>query len=741
MFLSDEPGDAGYNYFFREEYFYHVVRDMLGSGISRIFIEQLRLALLIRRDPLALDVATACGYSTKATGRTIRARLNKLPYFTDGRVNDLFFIDYYRQFLSRFETKEEIARLSLSSGRDTTVTTEYTLQSIMHILKNNASAQFLYDHGVDIADLNYSDQHVQYISLDHIGDVTISPYYIEYFYRCSRCKVTSMHTSVLTSTKCPTRDCGGTLRRKEEKDTHTVVYTSYAAHGDVRNYVVSLVDIPDGVFNAAVVVCRDDRGSGYYLFIVAVDTPKQGYVGVVACDNPHMVWNLVDRIDGVHQSRTGFHIDGMDYYKAAFIFMVVANAAGMRTYNILAAGNSKYRSMVPKWYSATLSRLWTYHNVDAIKSHVVKGSIDVIGINGQKMEVHIPGMFARNELAVLDGWEPGMNNSTIRMIKRSVGSDSIPSVSGSNLPNRTNVVVVADTYEKRWIETQGMFDLSDFALLFHINGNDQVAHFDGSFDDVKFDIYSSDLRGYIRACAKIDVTVTPANMDRARELVDSLVDDDRFRSFDRMLSVVNTLCISAMLCRRDHIIKSDFVFVGDLLSLTCRPVRCAGFKRDSVVVDVDQMSKSMLRKSVDDFINMKFDQYGVYNRDKDGWEQNIANVVSDLSHVFGFTADEASECVRVHVLASRHGNIFDAIVMSPEKREYFTRDIVGNISISELMDIIVYEFGRKKKIPKTAFSDLSDRGVRIGDINNCMVELRKKGWVESSEHNFKWIKP
>lgn len=712
MFLNDEPGDASYNYFFSADYFPHVIRDMFGTLIVNPFGEQLRLSLLIRKYPTVVDVSVACGRSISTAG-LLRSRLNKTPYFTNGVINDLFFIDYYRQCIKRFDMKDEVARLSvLPADREMVVTTAHTRDLIDRILAVDHAAQFIFDESAEIGDVDYTKQNVQYTRLSSAGSSSPTPHFIDYCYRCKKCKTVVRYKARPKSIRCMRKLCDGVVERDESNDKPMVVYVSSALHGAKHVPIISLVEIPRGEFDAAVVV-RFDSHNNYYFFVVSINT--HATTDIVACGTRHhMVWRLIELIDGVYQAQTGSHITGLDYYKASIVLMAVANAAGIK-YNILVTGNSPCRAIVPQLYLNTVSCLCSYVSIDDITVDVVKGISTVIDIHGQKIAVHDGGLFAANEFVIVDGCESKRNNVSTRAVKRLIGS------------NQSNIVAVVDTHRKRWIETQKLFDVSDFALVFHINHDGFRAY------NEAISSYSSNIHQYIKQCAEIDVSINSDMMKQVHKLAkDLMLDDSRFG--DRTSAIVDTLRISAMMCGRGHLIKLDFVFVRALFNLTCRPVCCSMFDRFHII---DRVDKQEYEKSINDFIDTKAHMYSIFGDGRDQFESSVELIVSELATAFDIRKSTAVDFVRAYISSSKDSNPFDVVAMLPSQCEYFPFDIDD---VSDLFGFFVLEFGRKKKIPKSAFSDLSDRGVDIRRINNCLVELKMKGWIEISDDDYVWIK-
>ena len=400
------PGDAEYRQRMSEEYFMRIVPKMFAhNGRQNIrFVKLLREAILINQFPAIADIFKNSEYADS----TIYSRsftLKKLPYFTDGSLNKFFYNEYYRYWAEFYDMKENMDVSVVDSGvlDEIEINALYSYNDILGVLKNNADIKFVFPENVEPAQLNYTNNAVQYVQFNHIGTNTSVPYPINFYYKCNRCGGVQRFDEVPKSKKCPLAECGGVLVRDTEKDLITRVYASQVASDG--NYIpaISLVEIPNGEFTAATLICRDAKNINYYVFILAVEEKKYESTQLEIRMNTHAVWQLIDIIDDIHESRMGFHIDGMDWYKAGILMSVIANAVNFTSYNVLIAGKSGgAKTATPKWYYNTVSMMCKVQDVISVSMPGLVGASSVINVNNRNIQINEPGLLARNEFVVLD---------------------------------------------------------------------------------------------------------------------------------------------------------------------------------------------------------------------------------------------------------------------------------------------------------------------------------------------------
>lgn len=442
------PGDAEYRLRMGEEYFMHIVPKMFAQGgrQNKKFVGLLREAILVNQYPALEDVFKSSGYA-KTTVYSRIFMLKKLPYFTDGVLNKLFYNDYYRYLDTVYDMKETMEISVEDSGvlDEIEINALYTHKDILNVLKNNADIKFVFPSGVESSNLNYTENKVQYVQFNHIGSNTSVPYPINFYYKCQRCGGVQRFDIIPKSKKCPLAECGGVLIRDEDKDLVARVYASQVTVDGSDIPAISLVEIPNGEFTAATLMCRDSKNINYYVFILAVEERVYESTQLDICSGEHAVWQIVDKIDGIHQERANYHISGMDYYKAAILMAAVANASGFKSYNILIAGKSGgAKTATPRWYHNTVSLMCKVQDVVSLSLPGVMGSTSMISVNNRNIQIREPGLLTRYEHVVLDELYNKVDDSLMGKLK---GALSTPTISKEVHGNRTesdkNASVVA----------------------------------------------------------------------------------------------------------------------------------------------------------------------------------------------------------------------------------------------------------------------------------------------------------
>lgn len=433
------PGDAEYRLRMDEEYFMHIVPKMLAQGGRQNikFVKLLREAILVNQYPALEDVFKNSGYA-KSTIYSRTFMLKKLQYFTDGVLNKLFYNDYYRYLDTVYNMKEtmDISVEDSSVLDEIEINALYTHKDILNVLKNNADIRFKFPSGVEFSNLNYTDYKVQYVQFNHIGTNTPVPYPINFYYKCNRCGGVQRFDEIPNKNKkCPLAECGGVLIRDEIKDLVAMVYASQVTVDGRDIPAISLVEIPNGEFTAATLMCRDTKNINYYVFILAVEEKVYESTQLDICSGEHAVWQLIDIIDNIHQERANYHIDGMDYYKAAVLMAAIANASGFKSYNILIAGKSGgAKTVTPRWYHNTFSLMCKLQDVVSLSLPGVVGSTSVININNRNIQIREPGLLSRYEFVILDELYNKVDDSLMGKLK---GALSTPTMSKEVHGNRS----------------------------------------------------------------------------------------------------------------------------------------------------------------------------------------------------------------------------------------------------------------------------------------------------------------
>lgn len=454
------PGDMEYAHRMSEEFFFHIVPKMFASHhrINITVVKMLRKIVLVNQFPTLDEIFKESKYAA-STINSRKSTLRKQPYFKDDRLNMMFYRDYYRHFSTMYDMKEEMTISVVDSGvlDEIEISSLYTQKDVMNVLKRNPGIIFKFPSDVETTTLNYMDPKVQYIKFNHIGSNTPVPLPLSFYYKCNRCLGVQRYSEISANRKCPLAECGGKLIREESMDSVVQVFVSQIATDGYYLPAFSLVEIPNGEFTAATLVCRDEKNKNYHVFILAVKEKKYESSQLDIRTDRHAVWQLIDIIDAVHEDRAGFHVHGMDYYKAAIIMSIIANFAGFKSYNVLIAGMSGgAKTVTPKWYYNTVSLMCKVQDVVSVSMPGLVGSSSVISVNNQNIKVSEPGLLSRNEFVVLDELYTRSENRLIGQLK---GSLSSPTISKEVQGNRSEITKTASVTATANIE-QSVYNTS-----------------------------------------------------------------------------------------------------------------------------------------------------------------------------------------------------------------------------------------------------------------------------------------
>lgn len=434
------PTDTEFKRRMSKDCFGHIVPAMFHSDkrSNKRFVEMLRQTILITQFPTLDDIFQTSTYTPK-TIRSRKSSLKKSKYFTDDRLNRMFYDDYYSQFAIYYDMMEDMSvSINDSSGLDeVTLSPLFTHSEVTKILNSNVNLKFAFPSTHKVANLDFMDNKVQFVKFNHIGINTSVPYPINFYYVCSGCKSIHRFPTVPTSKRCPFPNCNGTLVRKEEKDSVVRVFASQISEVSGTIPAISLVEIPNGEFTAAVLICRDEQNTRYSVFILAIEEKSYETMPFIVNRDEHAIWQMIERIDALHEERMNFHIHGMDYYKAAILMMMVANFSDFTSYNILIAGKSGgAKTVTPKWYFNTISLACKIQDVVSVSMPGLVGSSSDIQVNNRSIRINEPGLLSRYEFVVLDEF---YNKTEVRLIGQLKGSLSSPTISKEVHGNRSEI--------------------------------------------------------------------------------------------------------------------------------------------------------------------------------------------------------------------------------------------------------------------------------------------------------------
>ena len=441
MGFDPGPGDPEYNRRLSEEYFIHIVPRMMAKNkrINVKFVKLLHKMLLIYQYPTLDQILERSNYA-QTTVNTLKSGLRKLPYIDENdKINGLFYNDYYRYLDLFFDMKSnmDVSIVDSEILDEVEINSLFNYKDIINTLKNNVRIKFLFPDDIVSGELDYLAPKVQYVKFNHIGSNTAVPFPISYYYKCRSCGGVQRFDTLPKGKKCPLAQCSGTLYKDSDQDVVAHVYASQVTVAGKTISAISLVEIPNGEFTAAILICRDSNNTRYHAFILAVEEKQYESARLEIKQDTHAMWQLIDIIDEIHESRMNFHIDGMDYYKAAILMSIIANFSGFKSYNVLIAGRSGgAKTVTPKWYYNTVSVMCKVQDVVSVSLPGIVGSSTTINVNGQMIKVDELGLLARHEFVVLDELYNKAESGLISQLK---GSLSSPTISKEVAGNRSEV--------------------------------------------------------------------------------------------------------------------------------------------------------------------------------------------------------------------------------------------------------------------------------------------------------------
>lgn len=448
MFLESGPGDAEYTHWLNIDLFMQVAPGILAYGKRKNnkFVRQLREVLIVYKYPTIDEVFEKCDYA-ETTVAQLKSGLRKLPYFVNDRLTEIFFEEYYRVVNKYHNMKDELVVSKLDSDVLDRIELNqlYVYKDIVEILKNNSNIDFVFPKEVVTSDLDYTKSEIQYVQFNHIGVNTAMPYLVEYAYHCKVCGATVRYDELPKSLKCPINNCSGKLKREEIDDTVALAYASQVMAKQQSVPAVSLVEMPTGEFTAAVLVCRDIKSTSYYVLVLAIEEKVYECTQLDIRSGEHAVWQLIDIIDDIHQERTSYHINGMDYYKAAVLMAAIANASGFKSYNILIAGKpGGAKTVTPRWYHNTFSLMCKLQDVVSLSLPGVVGSTSMISVNNRNIQIRELGLLSRYEFVILDELYNKVDDSLMGKLKGALSTPTISKeVHGNRSESDKNASVVA----------------------------------------------------------------------------------------------------------------------------------------------------------------------------------------------------------------------------------------------------------------------------------------------------------
>lgn len=429
------PGEAEYRKLFRMETFKTVAKELLTEK-GKTFanggtVEKVLQPAFMKSVTPTLDDMFANADFTSSSIRQRKSILRKSRFVK----NDVFSIDFVESYIplaQALQSEQRNARLAVDDSvlKDEIIAhSDYRMGDVTTILGRNPEIKFKFPENVELKELNLNKYTVQYSTLNHMGVGVDSPFHIAFCYQCNHCNSVMKVPNLLKSQKCKEDDCGGFLVREKDLDLKVPCEISRITYKkptkDITLSVASLVPIPDGDFNAAYLLTTDDKNKQYSIVILAIEEKEYTTAALQFEPHRHVAWQLIDRIDALHEERLNTHIDGLDQIKASILLAAVCNAAGYKSFNVSIVGRAGTgKTTLCSMYIGTLSNRSKVQDGASLTMPGLVGSSTHIDLNGHSMPYREPGLLTRFDLVVIDEFY-SLDAKVITDLKKSLLSPDI----------------------------------------------------------------------------------------------------------------------------------------------------------------------------------------------------------------------------------------------------------------------------------------------------------------------------
>jgi|GEM_PF-2612270 len=447
------PGDAEYRKLFRMDTFKKVAKELLTEN-GKTFanggtVEKVLQPAFMKSVTPTFDEMFANADFTPSSIKLRKSTLRKSRYVKDNAFT-IKFVEDYVPLAQSLQSEQRNARLAVDDSvlKDEIIAhTDYSLEDVTTILGRNPEIKFKFPEGAELKDLNLNKYTVQYSTLNHMGVGVDSPFHIAFCYKCNHCNAVMKIPNLLKSQKCKEDDCDGYLVRKKDMDLKVPCeissITYKKSNRDISLSVASLVSIPDGDFNAAYILTTDDKNTEYSIVILAVEEKQYTTASLQFEPHRHVAWQLIDRIDALHEERMDTHIDGLDHIKAGILLAAIGNASGYKSFNVSIVGRAGTgKTTLCSMYTSTLSDRSKVQDGASLSMPGLVGSSTQIDLNGRKLPFREPGLLTRYDLVVIDEFY-SLDAKVITDLKKSLLS---PEISKEVAGNRTTQPKNATVY-------------------------------------------------------------------------------------------------------------------------------------------------------------------------------------------------------------------------------------------------------------------------------------------------------
>lgn len=615
---------------FFDETYLQIVDDMFafydGKQMRRNtkFLKTLRSVLVKIEHPSLDDVwAHAERKYSETTKKQNRSWIKRTGWLTGNRFDERFFQEYMRRWnlLNDTKTKSKCDKADADMRHEYTITKVFDYDNTMDVLRKNRYVQYNFPENGEFPPepIDYDDlSRLQVITIHHVGGNPRIPIPLSYHYTCE-CGAEINLPYEGKNVHCDRDECGRVMSRAPKQDLIKSGYVSQVVTTDFNNIpVVSLVEIPSGEFNAAVFVQKNK--SGYYLFMIAVEEIDIVSPEIDISNDTHVIWQIIARIDNIHELQVGKHIHGLEWYKAAILLSYLANYQRHTSMNTLILGEGgSGKTSIARLYMATLTPQWKMQDTMSLSAPGLYGSTAAIKMNDTTVMIPEAGLLSRYKLVCVDeiygkqqilpefrsllrvsdiSKEVAGNRSTMPKNASVIGtSNRIPSVileqnrwmlkwitmMGDDPADEYAQEAAQEAMQAEWKERQLDWhtgqefpDMDRWAFIFLIEDPEKTLkshHLDAA--DMKINdstlsrrVYDHSLDNYFLFCSKIGVDWKP-HTDRILEFVKELQKHDEIHSKRMAQDITMVLTLSAQINGRAELTDEDFDFVKALWLKTC----------------------------------------------------------------------------------------------------------------------------------------------------------------------------
>jgi len=581
-----------------------------------------------------------------------------------------FTREFYKAFNADLESYEEtVGRFKLmrdeADAYDTIIVDRcFNLENTLKALRINKDLRYKLPDDYNVAPIRHERHKLQFGRLLVVTESRPVPYVLVYTYRCERCGYEERHNEKGRKVKCP--ECGIFAKVDDARSTIITVYASQVMIGDHARDTISMVPLPQGQIDAAVIPKMEEND--YVFFVLAVNQPDPVDVDIEWNKKDDRLMQMISIIDKIHKERMNKSINGMHHYKMAILLSRFIGVCGDPSSNILIAGDAGTgKTSTARFYAFSIASVVKLQDITRLSIPGLLGSSGSIVFNGQRIPLLQPGLVERCDIAVLDEFYDKTNHE-LNKLKSSLSESTISSelhenrrsvkkravvIATANIPyyhlrrvqeRQRNLSGATSFFESmslrnippnikeeflkenlNWRDGEDYSLLDRFPLIFYVEQKDR------SDDDISLDTLVGDdkkfsddelhrmihipvIEQYMMECSKIKFVPDQKLVDGIKHMInkyyikkgniDYEVGDD-IHSYKRLQENFDRfLRYHAMINGRDRVNDSDIEWIDKFYSKTCNFVYT-----DELFWDNDK-PKVTKEKAKDDTV-LKQDQISV----------------------------------------------------------------------------------------------------------------------------------